>query len=92
MCNCFQQNNSDAALLLTKNCIKALKNVVFDITRQTFKIEKLMSELRGFSVGLSSILIWAIRENRLHHPSKSNSMLFNLKLDGRPLVGKYFSR
>jgi len=41
--------------------------------------------ITGYSVGLAPTLIWAIREARLHN-SANPSMIFNLKLDGRPFA------
>ena len=52
------------------------------------KIEPLDPQcgITGYSVGLAPTLIWAIREARLHN-SATPSMIFNLKLDGRPFAG-----
>jgi len=56
------------------------------------KIEPLDPQcgITGYSVGLAPTLIWAIREARLHN-SANPSMIFNLKLDGRPFAGTLFS-
>lgn len=53
-----------------------------------FGISQLPPELRGYSVSLPMVLVWAIRESRLHQCAPEQ-MEFNLKLDGRPLGGQF---
>lgn len=45
------------------------------------------AEFEACDVNLSSILVWAIREQRLFSQDTAD-MEFNIKLDGRPLGGK----
>ena len=72
---------------MTSNQIRAHKDMVFAVTRQTFGPRKLPEELRGCSISLRMVMTWAIRECRLH-TLPSDEIEFNLKLDGRPLAGK----
>ena len=75
-------------LLLTTNEIRAQKDLVSSITRNVFKLEPLATELRGYGISLKMVLIWQIRQSRLHQViSQSDVLEFNLKLDGRPLAG-----
>ncbi|XP_048588925.1 uncharacterized protein LOC125572454 [Nematostella vectensis] len=80
--------STDVGILLTNNEIRAQKELVFSVTRQLFKVE-LMPDVRGYGASLEMILVWAIRECRLHANIPTN-IEFNLKLDGRPLGGTYF--
>ena len=80
------QRSSDTAVLLTKNEIKAVKKMVFSVVRQTLKIKKMNTDFHACSVDLSSVLVWAIREQCLVS-SDQETMEFNIKLDGRPLGG-----
>ena len=76
-------------MLLTKNEIKAIKKVVFQAVRKTMKIEKVPdAEFEACDVNLHFVLVWAIREQRLHSCDADN-LEFNIKLDGRPLGGLY---
>ena len=47
------------------------------------------ADFEACDVDLSSVLVWAIREQRLHSQDTTD-MEFNIKLDGRPLGGTYF--
>jgi len=84
-------------LLLTTNSIKALRELTFYVTRGTFSIEPLPTDLRGYRVSLESVLVWAVREYRLHQkttctnadPQSHQTIEFSIKLDGRPLAGSY---
>ncbi|XP_048577015.1 uncharacterized protein LOC125556717 [Nematostella vectensis] len=78
--------STDVGILLTNNEIRAQKQLVFSVTRQLFKVE-LMPDVRGYGASLEMILVWAIRECRLHANIPTN-IEFNLKLDGRPLAGR----
>ena len=73
-------------MLLTKNEIRAVKKLVFSVVRRTMKIQKMKTEFDACSVDLSSVLVWAIREQRLVS-SDQDRIEFNIKLDGRPLGG-----
>lgn len=73
-------------MLLTKNQIKAVKKLVFKVVRKTMVIQKLPTDFLSCGVDLSSVLVWAMREQRLYS-SDTESMEFNIKLDGRPLGG-----
>ena len=73
-------------MLLTKNEIKAVRKLVFTVIRKTMKIGRMQTEFDACSVDLSSVLVWAIREQCLLSSDQEN-MEFNIKLDGRPLGG-----
>lgn len=76
-------------MLLTKNEVKAVKKVVFSVVRKTLKIAKVGdADFDACDVDLSSVLVWAIREQRLHSCDPED-MEFNIKLDGRPLGGVF---
>ncbi|KAL9976875.1 hypothetical protein ACROYT_G014213 [Oculina patagonica] len=49
---------------------------------------KMDTDFHAYGVDLESVLVWAIREQRLLTEDLSNSMKFNIKLDGRPLGGR----
>ena len=42
--------------------------------------------MRGYGVSLNMAVLWQIRQTRFHRIT-SEILEFNLKLDGRPLVG-----
>lgn len=48
-------------------------------------IQKLPTDFQSRGVDLSSVLVWAIREQQLY--TDRDSLEFNIKLDGRPLGG-----
>lgn len=74
-------------MLLTKNEIKAVNKLVFTVIRKAFKIDKINeADFEAYSVDLHAVLVWAIREQRLHSADLED-MEFNIKLDGRPLEG-----
>ena len=75
-------------LLLTTNEIRAQKDLVFAVTRRTFQLEPLDEAIRGYGISLKMALMWQIRQSRLHQAT-SEELEFNLKIDGRPLVGGY---
>ena len=83
----FEQRSSDTAVLWTKNEIKAVKKLVFKVVRATMSIQKMNTDFQSCGVDLASVLVWAIREQRLWS-SDTDTMEFNIKLDGRPLGGK----
>lgn len=88
-CFCFLalQRSNDAPVLLTKNEIKAVKKLVFTVVRKALKIGRIKeAEFEAYDVDLHAVLVWAIREQRLHS-ADSEEMEFNIKLDGRPLGG-----
>lgn len=85
--NVYFQRSSDTAVLLTKNEIKAVKKLVFKVVRTTMSIQKMNTDFHSCGVDLASVLVWAIREQRLWS-SDTDTMEFNIKLDGRPLGGK----
>ncbi|KAK3732232.1 hypothetical protein QZH41_020061 [Actinostola sp. cb2023] len=74
---------ADADLLLNKNQIKAMRRLIFEIVRKTIGLTRAPKPLKGFQVDLESVLIWLIREQRLHGLD-SSEMELNIKLDGRP--------
>ena len=72
-------------MLLSKNNIKAVKKLVFTVVRKTLKIAKVgEADFDACDVDLSSVLVWAIREQRLH-ACDTEDKEFNIKLDGRLL-------
>lgn len=85
--NVYFQRSSDTAVLLTKNEIKAVKKLVFKVVRTTMSIQKMNTDFHSCGVDLASVLVWAIREQRLWS-SDTDTMEFNIKLDGHPLGGK----
>ena len=68
--------------------IKACKAMVFSTTQSLMKISPLDPGcgITGYSVGLGQAIIWGVREARLHNAANP-SMIFNIKLDGRPFAG-----
>ena len=62
--------------------------MIFSTCKSLMKIEPLDPQcgITGYSVGLAPAIIWAVREARLHN-SATPTMIFNLKLDGRPFAG-----
>jgi len=48
------------------------------------------AEFLASCVDLKSVLVWAIREQSIYNDSDFRDIEFNIKLDGRPLGGKYF--
>ena len=52
------------------------------------KVRKMNNDFHACGVNLSSVLVWAIREQHLHS-SNTENLEFNNKLDGRPLGGMY---
>ena len=64
-----------------------------DVVKKTMGIRSLSPDLSipGFQVDLISVVVWALREMRLHCPDKTELEL-NLKLDGRPFWGIIFSK
>ena len=82
------QKAIDVGLLLTTNEIRAQKDLVFAVTRRTFQLEPLDEAIRGYGISLKMALMWQIRQSRLHQAT-SEELEFNLKIDGRPLVGGY---
>ena len=87
----FLKRSEDTPVLLSKNNIKAVKKLVFTVVRRTLKIAKIgEADFDACDVDLSSVLVWAIREQRLHSCDTEDKE-FNIKLDGRPLGGvSYF--
>lgn len=83
------QRTSDTAVLLTKNEIRAVKKLVFKVVRKTLSIQKMDTDFHSCGVDLASVLVWAIREQRLYS-ADTMDMEFNIKLDGRPLGGTIF--
>jgi len=81
------QKNEDSSLLLSKNKIKAVRKVVFTVVKRTFGVKPLSDRLIGSQVDLASVIVWIIREQRLHKVDKEVVEL-NIKLDGRPFWGK----
>lgn len=77
-------------MLLTKNEIRAVKKLVFKVVRTTMHIQKMDTDFNAYGVDLGSVLVWVIREQRLLSEDTSDTMEFNIKLDGRPLEGKVF--
>lgn len=84
----WKQKETDLQCLLTKNMIKACKSMFFSVTQSLVKLTPLDADcgFTGFTVGLASALVWAIREARIHNKLTS-TLIFNLKLDGRPFAG-----
>ena len=75
-------------MLLTKNEIKAVKKLEFKVVHATLSIHKMNTEFHSCGVDLASVLVWAVREQRLYS-ADTDIMEFNIKLDGRELGGKF---
>jgi len=63
-----------------------MRRLIFEIVRKTIGLTRAPKPLKGFQVDLESVLIWLIREQRLHGLD-SSEMELNIKLDGRPFWG-----
>ena len=62
--------------------------MVCAVVRRTFGVQSLPQDhLIGSQVNLASVIVWIIREQRLHKVDKKE-VEFNIKLDGRPFWGK----
>lgn len=82
------KTNTDIPVLLNKNQIKALRQMIFGVVRKTMGIRPLPDGApRGFHVNLSAAVAWAARETRLHQPDQQ-TLEVDLKLDGRPFFGR----
>ena len=72
-----------------------MKDVIFKSTFNTMQKKSLRDGLEGGQVNLVSVLVWCIREMRLHQTDMgkdgSKMLNFNLKMDGRPFWGKLSS-
>ncbi|XP_022793059.1 uncharacterized protein LOC111332064 [Stylophora pistillata] len=77
----------DTPPLVSKNQIKAIKALVFKVTKEIYNVRRLDTNFDAYAVDLSMVLTWAIREQRLHG-SDQEDMEFNIKIDGRPLGGR----
>ena len=82
------QRTDDTAVLLTKNEIRAVKRLVFNVVRTVLSIQKMDTDFHSCGVDLASVLIWAIREQRLYS-SDNDTMDFYIKRYGRPLGGNF---
>ena len=71
-----------------KGQIKSLRKVMFAVAENLLCISPLDNGITGYAVSLQASLIWTIREMRLHEADTSDSIEFDIKLDGRPLFGK----
>lgn len=80
----YPQQSGDTPLL-SKNQIKTVKKLVFSV-RKTLKIGRVNDAyFEACDVDLRSVLVWAIREQRLHC-CDTEDLEFNVKLDGVLLV------
>lgn len=71
--------------------MKAAKKLVFSVVWKTLKIAKVGSaDFDGCDVDLYSVLVWTIREQRLHSHEDKQDKEFNIKLDGCPLGGLFY--
>jgi hypothetical protein len=70
--------------------MKALRTMEFGIVRKMMDIKEIPEDdIPGYQVGLDQIIVWNVRERRLH--GCTNEVVeFHLKLDGRPLFGNFF--
>ena len=75
----------DFGIRPTKKQICAVKEVLFRITQQLVGVCDLPNGLPGGQVELQSVMVWNIREMRLHGVAECNKggmLHFNQKLDG----------
>lgn len=67
--------------------MKAIKGLYFSTVEELFSVVPTDDEtIPGYFVGLGQVITWLIRELRLHGNNKQ-SIVMNLKLDGRPFAG-----
>ena len=71
-------------LLVSKNQIKAIKALVFKVTKEIYNVRHLDTNFDAYAVDLSMVLSWAIRAQQLHGYDQED-MEFNIKIDGCPL-------
>ena len=80
----FCQKSADIGIFLSKNNIKAIRSLVFQITEELMDIRTIPdADIPGYQVSLSSIVVWLARQLQLHGKLE-NHLQLNLKLDGRP--------
>lgn len=73
-------------MLLTKNEIKAVKKLVFEVVHKLCAFGR-WKHFNAYGVDFESMLVWAVREQRLLSEGTTDTMKFNTKLDGHPLGG-----
>ena len=76
------QYAADEPIILIKNYIGALRRGHFNVTRSLLNIE-----FSAYAVYLENVAVWIIREMCLYG-SLPDDIVFNLKIDVRPLFGK----
>jgi len=77
-------------LLLTQSQVIAVRHMIFRIIKETMGIKRNpQASKEAYEVDLESVVVWAIREQRLHNQD-GEELEFNLKLDGRSLGGNPF--
>ena len=89
-CLCNKQKETDEAIIPLKNNIVALRKGIFNVTRALVDLTSLPPQVPGFEVNIKNVVIWSIREMRLHGPPPED-IVFNLKIDGRPFFGEYMT-
>ena len=82
----FLSKQCDTQILLLKNQVAALRKGVFAVIKDIMGIQ-MLENLPGYGVCLESVVVWYIRDMRLHGHVPSE-LTFNMKLDGRPFYGK----
>ncbi|KAK3715351.1 hypothetical protein QZH41_010173, partial [Actinostola sp. cb2023] len=81
-------NSRDTPLLLTQSQVIAVRHMIFRIIKETMGIKRNpQASKEAYEVDLESVVVWAIREQRLHNQD-GEELEFNLKLDGRSLGGR----
>ena len=61
--------------------------MIFTIVKKTLGLHDTPKPLKGRQVALQNVLVWLIREQRLHGLDEKDVEI-NIKLDGRPFWGK----
>ncbi|KAK3754733.1 hypothetical protein QZH41_019374 [Actinostola sp. cb2023] len=71
-----------------KNQVKAVRRMVFSKIKECMDVRKVEETgNQAFEVDLHSVVVWAIRQQRLHQLD-SEEVELNIKLDGRALGGR----
>ena len=72
--------------MLSKSNIRAVRKVIFEVTRELVGLNSTPEPITGSQVNMKAALVWLIRDMRLNGFC-GDSIKINLKLDGRPFWG-----
>ena len=65
-----------------------VKKLMFKVVCTTLSVRKMNTEFHSCGIDLASVLMWAVREQRLYS-ADTDTMKFNIKLDVQELGGKF---